>query len=177
MNHLKLCNRCKRELPISDFYSPASGVRYSCKNCDIAYSRVYNQTHPEFRRIYDKEYARKNPKRRWALACLAGHRRRGFTVEMTSKELYQLASKTESCFICGCQLDWQLRNKGTIKNESPTLDRLDNEGVLRRDNVAILCYRCNATKRDRALKEFLEYCDAVVTRFHSHFEYPQLLQR
>ncbi len=177
MSALRVCNRCKRELPIADFYAPASGVRYSCKKCDTAYSRHYNQAHPEFRKRYEKEYTRKNPKRRWALACLAGHRRRGFTVEMTGKEMYQLASRTDSCFICGCQLDWRLGNKGRIKKSSPTLDRLDNGSVIRKDSVAILCYACNATKRDRTLKQFVEYCNAVVTRFHSHLEYPQLLQR
>ncbi len=177
MHSTRICNRCKKELPFSDFYSPPSGTRYSCKKCDIAYSRQYNLTHPEFRKRYEREYALKNPRRRWAHACLGGHRRRGITVEMTSKELFQLASRTDSCFICGCQLDWQLRNKGKMKKDSPTLDRLDNERVIRKENVAILCYRCNATKRDRTLKRFVEYCDAVVARFHSHFEYPQLLQR
>lgn len=57
-----------------------------------------------------------------------------------------------------------------MNRNSPTLDRLDNESVIRKDNVATLCYRCNATKRERTLKEFLEYCNAVVTKFHSHFE-------
>ena len=62
-----------------------------------------------------------------------------------------------------------------MHNKSPTLDRLDNEKVIRTDNVLILCYQCNATKRDRTLKEFLEYCRAVDKKFHSHFEYPQLV--
>ena len=72
-------------------------------------------------------------------------------------------------------MDWQLGNKGHMHNNSPTLDRLDNEKVIRNDNVLILCYKCNATKRDRTLKEFLDYCRAVATRFHSHLEYPQLV--
>jgi len=72
-------------------------------------------------------------------------------------------------------LDWQLGNKGRMKENSPTLDRVDNQVEIRNDNIAILCYKCNATKRDRTLREFLEYCNAVVTKFHSHFEYPQLV--
>jgi hypothetical protein len=55
------------------------------------------------------------------------------------------------------------------------LDRVDNEDVIRSDNILILCYQCNATKRDRTLKESLDYCRAVAARFHSHFEYPQLV--
>ncbi len=94
---------------------------------------------------------------------------------MTSEELYQVALHTELCFICGSQIDWELGNKGHMHNRSPTLDRVDNEDVIRIDNILILCYKCNATKRDRTLKEFLDYCRAVVARFYSHFEYPQLV--
>lgn len=176
MSTLRVCNRCKRELPISAFYLPASGIRHRCKKCEIEYSKQYNRAHPEFRRRIDIERARKNPRRRWATACLSGHKRRGISVEMTSEELYQLALKTDSCFICERRLDWQLGNKGKMKS-SPTLDRLNNESVIRTDNIAILCYRCNTTKQDRTLREFLEYCDAVATRFYSHFEYPQFVQR
>src|SRR6267378_6101913 len=172
---LRICNRCKRELPISDFYNPPSGMRYSCKKCDLDYARTFRLTHPEWLRQYQKEYYRRNPRRRWAIACLAGHRRRGYKIEITSKELYALALKTENCFICQAPLEWQLGNKGHMNKRSPTLDRLDNEGVIRNDNILILCYQCNATKRDRTLKEFLDYCRAVTSRFHSHFEYPQLL--
>ena len=84
-----------------------------------------------------------------------------------------MALHTEICFICGCQIDWELGNKGHMHNRSPTLDRLDNEDVIRYDNILILCYKCNATKRDRTLKQFLDYCRAVAAKFYSHFEYPQ----
>jgi hypothetical protein len=167
---LRICNRCGKGLPVSDFYSPPSGMRYTCKKCDLAYSKEWRRAHPEFIRQYYKDYARKNPRRRWAIACLAGHRRRGYAIEMLSSELYQLALKTDVCFVCGRRLDWGLGSKGRMNMRSPTLDRVDNERVIRRDNIAILCYQCNATKRERTLKEFYEYCSAVVARFHSHFE-------
>ena len=169
---LRVCNRCKKELPISDFYNPPSGMRYSCKKCDNEYSRNYHKTHLDDDRKYEREYARKNPRRRWANACLSGHRRRGYAVEITSEELYQIASRTEHCFICDCQIDWQLGNKGHMNNRSPTLDRLDNEKVIRKDNSLILCYQCNASKRDRTLKELVDYCEAVAKKFPSHREYP-----
>lgn len=85
-----------------------------------------------------------------------------------------MSSKIDSCFICGIQLDWELGNKGRTHASSPTLDRMDNQNEIRQDNVLILCYSCNATKRDRTLQEFLDYCEAVAGRLHSHFEYPQL---
>jgi hypothetical protein len=175
LTSVRVCNKCKKELPISDFYPPPSGTRYSCKRWEYEYSVTYRKTHPGFQIRRDREYARRNPKRRWATACLSGHRRRGFKIEITCQELYQIASRTDSCFICGTPLDWQLGNKGNMKRDSPTLDRADNENVIRKDNILILCYKCNATKRDRTLQEFIDYCEAVVKRFHSHLEYPQLV--
>ena len=161
MASLRVCKGCKRELPISEFYTPASGTRYNCKACENKYSKAYRKTHRELRRRWEKEYARKNSRRRWSTVCLSGHRRRGYTIEMTCQELYEMASRTDSCFICGILLDWQLGNKGKMKKNSPTLDRVENESVIRKNNVLILCYKCNATKRDRTLREFLEYCEGV----------------
>jgi hypothetical protein len=178
MDSLRVCNSCNRELSISEFYSPASGIRYNCKKCEIAYSRHYHETHPECSKKSDKACTKKNPRRRWATACSAGHRRRGFSIEMSAYDLYQMALRTDFCFYLWMQkkLDWQLQNKGRIKKDSPSLDTLDNERVIRADNVTILCYNCNATKRERALEEFLACCSTFVARFHSHFEYPQLPQ-
>ena len=166
----RVCVRCNKELPISEFYSPPSGFRFSCKKCDLAFARKYQQSHPSWWKEYLKDYAKDNPRRRWAVACLAGHRRRGFAIGMSAEELYQLAAKADHCYICGTELNWQLQSKGRIKSNSPSLDRLDNERALRSDNVSILCYRCNATKRDRTLREFVRYCADVAAKFHSHLE-------
>lgn len=170
---LRVCKRCFRRKPISDFGHSASGVRYYCKKCDSAYSRQYNETHRDWRAQCEKKYTKDDPRRRWATACPAGHRRRGFTTETSARDLYSLANKTDSCFIRGRKLDWQLLSKGRIKKDSPSLDRLDNGKVMRVDNAAILCYSCNASKRDRTLQKFVAYCAAIEERFHSHFEYPQ----
>lgn len=174
MESLRVCKRCFRRKPVTDFHNSPSGIRYYCKKCDSAYSRRYIRTHREWKKQYDRRYTSENPRRRWAYACLAGHRRRGFTTELSSRELYQIASNTDTCFICGCKLNWALLSKGRIKTNSPSLDRLDNGMTIRKDNIAILCYRCNSTKRNRTLSEFVSYCQSVVERFHSHLEYPQL---
>src|SRR5271163_3199892 len=96
----RVCNKCKRELPVSDFYAVGFGIRYICKKCESIYWRAYLQTHLESKRKYEKEYATKNPGRRWVTGCLAGHRRKGYSIEIGSAELFQMASKTDTCFIC-----------------------------------------------------------------------------
>ena len=170
MEEIRTCLKYNKELPISGFYAPSSGFRYVCKNCDKAGSREYNRAHRAYRNQYDRNYARTNPRRKWTHACLASHRRSGYVVKLTSKELFELATKTDNCFVCGCKLNWGLGRKWKQRADNPSLDRLDNERMIRKDNVAILCYRCNATKQNRTLTQFIEYCAAVAARFHSHFE-------
>ena len=164
-----LCQRCKRVLAISEFCAPPSGFRNICKKCDIANAKRYNREHRQEKVKYDRGCATENPRRKWAHACLARHRRAGYTIELTSKQLYELALKAENCFICGQVLLRGLGNKGSMRRASPSLDRLDNERTTRVDNMSTL-YRCNATKQDRTLEECVEYCEAVANRFHSHFE-------
>ena len=180
MTELRLCKKCGQELPISyfyliktGFYTPENpGFRHRCKKCDLEYCRNYRKTHRKETRRKEKLYECTYPRRRWSIACLAGHRRRGYSIQMTSKELYSIASVTETCFICGCQLNWELGNKGHMVSNSPTLDRIDNEEVVRKDNILILCYKCNATKRDRTFAEFVNYCASVAEKSYPHLEDP-----
>jgi len=65
MVSLRNCNRCRRELPISNFYNPPSGIRYSCKRCEYQYSVLYRKTYPGFQSERDRDYTRRNPRRRW----------------------------------------------------------------------------------------------------------------
>jgi hypothetical protein len=170
MGEVRTCISCSKALPISRFYSPPSGFRYICRECDIHHAKDYNRAHRDEKISYDRQYANKNPRRKWAHACLASHRRNGYVTELAAKQLFELASKTDSCYFCGRRLNWGLGNKWKMRRDSPSLDRLNNEKVIRLDNVVIACYSCNATKQDRTLNEFIEYCAAVATRFHSHFE-------
>jgi len=79
-----------------------------------------------------------------------------FTVELTVDELFVIASKTLRCPICGCALDYQ-RGIHCRKNNGASLDRKFNENVVNKDNVWVICSKCNTTKSDRTIDEFIEY--------------------
>jgi hypothetical protein len=51
------------------------------------------------------------------------------------------------------------------KDNSPALDRKSNQKILNIDNVQILSDKCNATKHNRTMKEFIEYCKIVYFKF------------
>ncbi len=95
----------------------------------------------------------------WGSSTLYRHRMNGYKILLTHKELLEIIEKTTHCIYCGLELDWKAPRK---VNVFPSLDRIDNEKVLRKDNVQIVCRRCNVTKRDRTHAEFLEYCNLVV---------------
>lgn len=96
------------------------------------------------------------PMNTWATSTLATHRRRGFKVTLTLKELLDLARDKKSCPICSTKLDWTTGTKDRkIKSNSPTLDRKNNEDFLSKENAQIICHGCNAGKRTLTMEQFI----------------------
>jgi len=168
------------------------GLRCSCKNCvkkyDSKYYKIYYKKNraklimktKEYRMAnpeWSKEYRKKNEKRiaknnkewrekryhrYWTNATLSNHKRNGYIVNLAKDELEDIAKKITHCSICGIKLKWH-QGEGK-KNNSPTLDRINNSNELNRNNIQIICDKCNATKQDRTMKEFVKYCKLVVDR-------------
>jgi hypothetical protein len=56
--------------------------------------------------------------------------------------------------------------KGKASWESPSVDRLSNSDILTVNNIQIICRRCNTTKLDRTMEEFVDYCKMVAKKFN-----------
>lgn len=103
-----------------------------------------------------QRYHRKHPKRSFCTDTIGRHRRWGYTVEITPKELYEKIKDVEKCPICGRQIDWTYGNKGGFPNiSSPSLDIIDPKGTVNLNNVQILCFLCNTAKGNRPMGEFI----------------------
>lgn len=102
-----------------------------------------------------------NVKRAWCSNTRCQHKKDGYIIEFSTKELYDKIKDIENCEICNNKLDWTRGNKQTVKRNSPSLDRKENEVIMKLNNVHVVCHRCNATKRDRNMKEFIEYCKEI----------------
>lgn len=109
----------------------------------------------------------KNPHRCRATRSISGHKLQGMNVKVTTSELEKLLETTTHCSICGIKLKSEL-NEGYFSN-SPSVDRRNNEMELRLDNIWIVCRKCNATKQNRSMKEFYDYCKGVTEKFKSEF--------
>jgi 5-methylcytosine-specific restriction endonuclease McrA len=143
-----------------------------------------NMTPAEYRRTHRKELAakaikyyrdnreeiiarkRRKPQLSWARYTICSHKKSGYQVHFTPLSLEKLALNAITCPICDVRLAWKTsgQNEGA-KFNSPSLDRKNNDRILTLNKVWIICYRCNGTKLDRSLAEFIAYCERVVNTF------------
>jgi hypothetical protein len=62
--------------------------------------------------------------------------------------------RPEICPCCSCKLDYAVNSgKHMPKVDGPSLDRIDCTRGYVEGNVAVICWRCNALKRDASLVE------------------------
>ena len=104
----------------------------------------------------------KHVHRQWATSSIRHHEKRGFDMNVTITELSEHAKTITHCPMCGIELKWYY---GNLSPNSPTVDRVDSNNTLDMNNIQIICHRCNMAKRDRTMKEFVEYCKMVVEKF------------
>jgi ribosomal protein L24 len=144
----KKCSKCGQTKPTSDFHKDShhkDGLTSHCKVC-CAISR--------------KSYRSNNPVMCWCIDTIHSHKTK-HTVLFNPKELYEVAKNTNKCPICGCNLIYGYNKKRKLRMNSPSLDRINNESTMTLDNVMIMCYDCNSTKRSRTLDEFIDYSRTV----------------
>lgn len=126
-------------------------------------ARIWRANNKEKFKEMNRLHRIKNHYRYWARGVLLGHKNRGNIINITLDELIDLAKKTNTCLYCNDVLDYE-RDKG-IHDTTASIDRKDNGNELSLENINIICYKCNATKRSRTHKEFIEYCKIIVNKF------------
>lgn len=134
----KICSSCRCEKPKHQFYKNAGrgdGLNQCCVDC---LRKKVNQNRPLY----------------WAKLTIRKHKSRGFIVGFSLQELVTFIAPCDTCQLCGRKLSW---TNTKIQDDSPTLDRINNQKSLMLDTIAILCHQCNSTKRNRSIQEFLNY--------------------
>ena len=160
---MKRCYRCKEIKPITEFYknrAKKDGIATPCKSCHREIDKEKWKNNPEKCREAVASFFLRRPFYNWARKSLYSHKKKGVKIELGNKELEQMAINAKFCPLCGCELKL---NKENVKSNSPTLDRINNENVIRKDNVMIICQQCNITKGERTLKEFIDYCKLIAS--------------
>ncbi|MBA7709789.1 hypothetical protein ES703_118714 [subsurface metagenome] len=181
----KICNKCKKKKSINEFHKDERTEDKLSRKCEKCWKQdrkekrkeYYRENKEMFRRIYKKHYKKskekilkkakkyrnKNPIGYWCNQVRNSHKRKGFKILFTFEELASMAKKTKNCHLCGTKLDWKY-GRGR-KDNNPSLDRINNENFLILSNIQIVCCRCNATKYNRTMKEFIDYCKEIYFKF------------
>jgi hypothetical protein len=149
----QICSVCGIEKPLSEYTvdkRKALMLRASCKKCNVAKALRWKSEHLFYS---------------WASSTVQGHKRNGNKINFKTRDLMELASKTDSCMICGIKLNWE-KNRRYIQDNSPTLDRINSENILELAGIQIVCHKCNRTKSNRTMEEFIDYCKMIVDKYN-----------
>jgi hypothetical protein len=160
------CSKCGQLKSINDFVKRTDtkdGHARICKQCKNSNERLRRKLDPTKSRRYNKKSRDKYTSKVRASSSLSSHRKRGFIVEITTEELTEMLETTTHCPICGCKFEMRYGN-GFLKT-SQTVDRINNEQTLTKDNVWILCHACNSMKGSLTMKEYVEYSRMIVEKF------------
>lgn len=146
-SEVKYCDKCNSTQTFKTYRFPRAGkpsIESRCMKCQ-------SNTRTAHRR--------KHPRRSWAISSLGNHIQAGYISKITVNDLYKLACKTTNCKYCDTTLIYM--NKGKMCYDSATLDRRNNEQIIRLDNIDIICCRCNKAKGDMTEVEFINYCNNI----------------
>jgi hypothetical protein len=120
----------------------------------------WRKSHVDSENTRKRNYRNAHPIETWANATLNEHKRK-FNVEISQDDLVAIAKNTPRCQICDILLKWEY-GKGRQMN-SPTLDRKYNEDHINKDNIMLLCNRCNVSKGNGTLQEYIDHCKKVAS--------------
>ncbi len=137
-----------------------------CKKCYYdGFIRPRQKEYNRRKKKYQHERYINNRHKHWAKSTLYKHKLRKFAINITIDELEILAKHTKICPLCGKILNW---HNNSLKDDSPTLDRKNNEKILTKDNIWILCYKCNTIKNSLTLLELKKWCELIAPKIEQY---------
>jgi hypothetical protein len=137
MTDNKICNQCKIEKDISEFYIRNGKPRATCKPCCRTARDLFRQTHREQDKATARKY-RTTPKRRFDTAKTNASKR-GLTWSISYDDYLNLISL--SCYYCNFEF-------GKPNTTGSGLDRLDNSKDYELFNVVPCCGPCNFVRNN-----------------------------
>jgi len=149
---LKWCYKCGEIKGVIEFgkSSRDDGYRSECKKCQKEYNHRYRLNRIDRKQAllnksrYDRNRYNNDPVGIWYVGCKKQAKRRGIEFIVTLEEIHSIW--TGKCEESGVEF--------TFNNDSnsPTMDRLNPDGIYQIDNIRIVTSYVNA-KRGRKLLE------------------------
>ena len=130
---------------------------------DLIRKQIWKSKNKHFKilnRIKKKERIN-DPVFYWCKQSTTSHKK--YDLRIDEYDLFNYAKDKGNCEYCDVGLEWSYKDKiGKPKSNSPSLDRMNNEEIITLDNIRICCHKCNTTKSNRTLQEFVDYCKKVI---------------
>ena len=163
---MKLCRVCGKEKSLAEFSKRKDsddGYRNTCKECIREYYKIYRVDNKISLNAHKKYLRNKSPHLTRAKSSYYSHKQRGMILQLTISDIEEKFLSTKYCPICGKEM---IIEYGNGHNRlSPSLDRINNDSILTKDNTWIICNRCNTMKADLSMYEYVEYCKLVHEKF------------
>ncbi|MGD9726514.1 MAG: hypothetical protein AB7L09_00590 [Nitrospira sp.] len=146
-----------------------------CTNAERAAHRAANPLPPEeATRRWERQKQKTNDRinkdpikeraRRMHLGVVERTRRSGLPLDITRDDVESMLRSVEACPCCGVELDpGFVLDRGRQPN-SPSIDRFDPALGYTIENSEILCWRCNALKKDATIEEIRALAEWMTSR-------------
>lgn len=159
---MKICIACKEHKPLKSFSKRSNsndGHRNTCITCENKRKSNHAKNNKVMTKERHERYINRNVLSRKATSAIDSHRRRGFIVNLKSSDIKNMFENTKTCPLCGKKLNYDRNPKDVFS--MPSVDRKNNEKILDKTNVWIICRGCNTSKRDMDLETFIKYCKHI----------------
>jgi hypothetical protein len=181
--HKKVCKTCSKEYYIKnkerilasqkhyrELNKNMIGLKYEAKKQRKSiYNKVYREKNLDELAKYQHDYRIKKTHRIWARNTFRSHKKSGYIMDISIDDIEIIAIQSKQCNICDIELNWGHKN-GALEPNSPTLDRINNEKTINKNNIEILCHRCNTAKGKGTREEYIMRCVYIAKKFGKEFK-------
>ena len=171
MGNTKICSKCGKELPLSEFYKckiSKDGLQWMCKECKKQYDKQWRADNPEYMKQYFKQWytdnteAKKQYFKQW-YTTIEGYARIIRWANLQADRMYGRCGKDEDPLPSIEQYIELLQQRDYYDGKQyhwseMGLDRIDNSKPHTIDNVVPCTTEHN---RQRHTKSFEEFCELM----------------
>ena len=170
---MKICTKCKRELPLEMFYPnkrAKDGHDWYCQECSKLRTKIYfknnkemvlrkSQAHHQLHREERLKYAKEHNQTITGkyLAWRQRAKRHGHAFELTLEYVEKMPL---ICHYTGVPLTCNHNSQYTV-----SLDRLDSSKEYTKDNVVFCCAFINLMKNTLPYDQFIQTCEKIVNHY------------
>lgn len=167
-----VCKKCKEEKPITEFtLNRRSKTSYEpyCKPCRKEHLRLYQiKYRKELKEKRKEKYEANAKKYRKAVKIYADELRKNNPAKWRTRKFFErnknntdcskeyienLFLTINNCQCCGKKMDLRYLGNGERNDNAPSIDRVDSSKGYLKDNIGVICWKCNYRKTDLSLTD------------------------